>query len=447
MHNSKAAWFKAVAFVSVLIMINYALTFAFVPKGNNSRMTMREMYSQKENMDVAFVGASLSERDINPYTMDKELGLKTFDYAFPSQMFVGTYYSLKELFDYQKPKLVVLTAEQTNFTAKGEKSLVYLSTAPYMKSFLNEAQYYFASSAQDGDYLDRLFPWRGYHIDSMQNLVKNIYGRLDPTYSNYPEAGEVESFANNKSGYIGKGAVKVNPTDPKGTINYDNVKGSHDNRNISDIQEKNVEYLKKISELCKVNGCKLILLIPPAPVYQVLRVKNYFEFDNEIAKISKDLNIEYYDYNLIKPELFKPKEDYFSDGEHLNSQGAEAFSESLASFLKLRQNGEDMNKYFYKPEEYNAAENYVSITWFNFTKSGNKVTFTADSIHGTKVTPEYQFVLTDLETGKEQIIRDYDKNPTFVFDSTAHKKYKIKVNAKVADSSNGVRYYEEAISK
>lgn len=449
MHNSKAAWFKAVIFVIIFIMINYAFTFAFVPKGNHTRMTMREMYSQKENIDVAFVGASLSERDINPYIMDKELGVKTFDYAFPSQMFVGTYYSLKELFDYQKPKLVVLTAEQTNFTTKGEKPLVYISTAPYMKSFFNEVQYYFASSAQDGSYLDRMFPWRGYHVDSAQNLMKNIYGKLDPTYINYPQNGQVEALENSKSGYIGKGAVKVNPSDSKGTINYDNVKGSHDNRNISDIQETDVEYLKKISDLCKANNSKLILLTPPAPVYQVLRVKNYFDFDNEIAKIAKNLNIEYYDYNLIKPELFNSKEDYFSDGEHLNSNGAEAFSESLANFLKLRQKGEDMNKYFYKPEEYSASENYVSITWFNFSKKGSKVTLTADSIHGTKVTPEYQFVLTDLETGKEQIIRDYDKNPTFVLDSTAYKKYKIRVNARVAGSNNNdrVRYYEEAISK
>lgn len=449
MHNSKAVWFKAVIFVIIFIMMNYAFTFAFMPKGNHTRMTMREMYSQKENMDVAFVGASLSERDINPYIMDKELGVKTFDYAFPSQMFVGTYYSLKELFDYQKPKLVVLTAEQTNFTTKGEKPLVYISTAPYMKSFFNEVQYYFASSAHDGSYLDRMFPWRGYHVDSMQNLIKNIYGKLDPTYINYPQNGQVEALANNKSGYIGKGAVKVNPSDSKGTINYDNVKGSHDNRNISDIQKTDVEYLKKISDLCKANNCKLILLTPPAPVYQVLRVKNYFDFDNQIAKIAKNLNIEYYDYNLIKPELFNSKEDYFSDGEHLNSKGAEAFSESLANFLKLRQKGEDMNKYFYKPKEYNAAENYVSITWFNVSKKGSKVTLTADSIHGTKVTPEYQFVLTDLETGKEQIIRDYDKNPTFVLDSTAYKKYKIRVNARVAGSNNNdsVRYYEEAISK
>jgi len=71
MHNSKAPWFRAIIFVIVFIMINYVLTFVVVPKGDISRMTMREMYSQAENIDVVFAGASLSQRDINPYIMIK----------------------------------------------------------------------------------------------------------------------------------------------------------------------------------------------------------------------------------------------------------------------------------------------------------------------------------------------------------------------------------------
>ncbi|BCZ45878.1 hypothetical protein psyc5s11_19450 [Clostridium gelidum] len=449
MHNSKAVWFRAIIFVILFIMINYALTFIFVPKGNYTRMTMREMYSQKENMDVVFAGASLSQRDTYPYIMDKELGYKTFDYAFSSQMFIGTYYSLKELFDYQKPKLIILTTEQNNFTAKQEKPLVYLSVAPYMKSLFNMAQYYFNSSAQDGLYLDRLFPWRGYDVKSPQEAVKNFDGKLDDSYINYPEPGQVEAFSNNKSGYIGRGAVKTNPNNSKGYIDYDNLKISFENINIKDIQEKNVGYLKKISELCKANDCKLILLTPPLPVFEVQRVKNYFEFNKEIAKIAKDLNIEYYDYNLIKPQLFMLKGDYFSDKEHLNIKGAEAFSKSLTSFLKLREKGDDLNKYFYTPEEYYATINFVSATWFNSLKSGSKLKLTADSCHGTKVVPEYQFVLTDMDTGKKHIIRDYDVNPTFTFDASAYKKYKIRVNARVSGANNDdlTRYHEEEISK
>lgn len=68
-----------------------------------------------------------------------------------------------------------------------------------------------------------------------------------------------------------------------------------------------MEYLEKISQLCKENNCELILLTTPFPTFQILRVKNYFEFDNKVAEIAKNLNIEYYNYNLIKPELFKLK--------------------------------------------------------------------------------------------------------------------------------------------
>jgi hypothetical protein len=448
MHNSKAAWFRAIIFVIVFIMINYVLTFLVVPKGDISRMAMREMYSQTKNIDVVFAGASFSQRDINPYIMDKELGCNTFNYAFSAQTYTGTYYSLKELFNYHKPKLIVLTTDPTNYTTKEEKALVFLSVAPYMKSLFNKIQYYFGS-AQDGSYLDRLFAWRGYHVKSIQDAINNVYGKLDSSYINYPKPGQIEDLATHKSGYIGKGAIKVDSNDPQETVNYDNLKIPYSNININDVQEKNVEYLKKISELCKANNCELILLDAPFPTFQVLKVKNYFEFDNEVTKIAKDLNIEYYNYNLIKPQLFKLDGDYFSDNEHLNSSGAEAFSKSLAAFLKLRQNGDDMSKYFYTPEEYYASINYISITSFNWTQNDNKIKLVADSFHGSKVVPEYQFVLTDLETGKQHIIRDYDKNPNFVFDSTSYKKYKIRVNARVTGSDNNeaIRYYEETISK
>jgi len=448
MHNSKAAWFRAIIFGIVFIMINYVLTFVFVPKGDVSRMAMREMYSQTKNIDVVFAGASLSQKDINPYIMDKELGCNTFDYAFSSQSYTGTYYSLKELFNYHNPQLIVLTTDQTNYTTKEEQPLVYLSVALYMKSFFNKIQYYF-SSAEDGSYLDRLFAWRGYHVNSIQDAVKNIHQKLEASYTTYPEPGQVESLATQKNGYIGKGAIIVDPNGSKGTINYDDLKSKYYSRNINDIQEKNAEYLKKISELCKANNCELILLHTPFPTFEILRVKNNFEFENEVVKIAKDLNIEYYNYNLIKPQLFKLQGDYFADSEHFNSKGGEAFSKSLAAFLKLRQNGDDMSKYFYTPEEYYASINYVALTWFNWTKNENKITLVSDSIQGSKVIPEYQFILTDLDTGQQHIIRDYDKNPNFVFDCTSYKKYKIKVNARVSGANNDdlTRHYEEDISK
>lgn len=214
MRNFKYKWFSGIIFIMVFIILSYGLAFVLVPKGNYSRMTMREMYSEKKDFDVVFAGASLSQRDINPYIMDKELGENTFNYAFSQQMFVGTYYSLKELFSYHKPKLIVLTVDPDNFTSKEEKPIVFLSVSLYMKSFLNKLEYYFASS-QDGSYLDRLFPWRGYDVKSPLDVVNNIYGKFDSFYTDYPKPGQVEAMENNKSGYVGKGFNKVDPSDQK----------------------------------------------------------------------------------------------------------------------------------------------------------------------------------------------------------------------------------------
>lgn len=87
--------------------------------------------------------------------------------------------------------------------------------------------------------------------------------------------------------------------------------------------------------------------------------------------------------------MFKLKNDYLADTEHLNTKGAEAFSKSLAAFLKKRQNGDDMSKYFYKQDEYYASIDYVSSAWFNWKKSDSTITLKADSLHGSKVIPEY----------------------------------------------------------
>lgn len=450
MRSSKKAWCRAIIFTLVFITANYALTFVLVPKGDISRMVIREMYSETKNFDIVFAGASLSQRDIDPYIIDKELNCNSFDYSFSQQQFSGTYYSLKELFKYHKPKMIVVSMDPSNFTTPEEQPISYYSVALYMKSFLNKVQFYFGS-AKEGSALDKLFVWQGYHVKTINEAISNVYEKLEPSYINYPEPGQVEAFSTRKDGYIGKGALKFDYNDPKNLINYDTLGKFNHNTvyNISDIQKNNVEYLRKISELCKKNNCELILLTTPFTKYEVLRVKNYFEFDDEVAKIAKKLGIVYYNYNLIKPQFFNPQDDYFIDYIHFNSKGKEAFSESLANFLKLRDEGKDMSEYFCKTEEYYASVNYVTNTWFTYTKNDNSITLVGDSFHGSNVVPEYQFVLTDLESGENHIIRDYDTNPSFVFDSKSYKKYKVRVNARAAGCTSDelTRHYEEDIVK
>lgn len=449
MHNSKNAWIRAILFILIFIIINNFLIFAICPKGNYSRNTILEMYSEKENIDLVFAGSSYSIKGINPYIMDEKLKNNTFCYGFSAQIYIGTYYSLKELFKYHNPKTIVLNTDLESYTREKEDIMAYIPSFLYMKPSFDKLKFYLDSSKQGGLYINKLFLWPEHHVKSLKEISSNIKAKLDSNYSNYPQEEQVEDYKNKKYGYIGKGFVNVDPNDSKNVLN-DNKLGKMERKStdLSKINKSNVEYFQKIVNLCKDNNAELILVHFPLPNYRIFNESNYFKFDEEINRIAKEQGIDYYNYNLIKPELFKSKTEYFQDYAHLNGKGSEVFSKSFAEFLKLRSSGEDMGKYFYTPEEYFDTINYINNTWFTWKIKEDKIDIKADSFYGNNIKPEYQFILIDSKTGKKEVVRDYDTNPNFTLKKPKLSTYKIRVNAReVGNNVEFSRYYEEELGK
>lgn len=447
MHNSKVMWIKAVVFLIIFVLINSVLNFILCPKYNYSRNTLREMYNQEQNIDVVFAGSSYSIKDVNPYIMDERLGCNTFSYGFSAQIYQGTYYCLKELFEYHKPKLVVLNTDLFSYTRKEEDVMAYIPVEANIRSTKNKIDYYFAS-VRNGSYLDRLFFWRGYHVKSPKEALDNIKDKINPNYANYPTEEQLEKYKDSKGGYIGKGFVLVDEKNKKNVLNDNTLGVRHrETTELSEIQPSNVEYFKKIVELCKSNNSELVLMQMPLPTYRIFEEVNYFKFSEKISEIAEQEGIEFYDYNLIKPELFKSETSYFQDYAHLNGKGAEVFSKSLAEFLNLRSVGQDMSQYFYSPEEYCKSINYINNTWFTTKSDDEKITFIADSYYGSNVIPEYQFILTDTKTGKSKVIRDYSTDTTLTIEEPK-SNYKIRLNAREKGSDvEYSRYYEKEVKK
>ncbi|MBY6929458.1 hypothetical protein [Clostridium botulinum] len=451
MHNSKLAWFKTIIFIILLIFINNILIYIISPVNNISRNTILDMYSEKNNIDMVFAGSSYSRR-IDPYIMDKELDCNTFNYGFNGQIYIGTYYCLKELFKYHKPKTIVVSTDLNSYIDKEENPKSYMAIISSLKSITNKLEFYF-NSANDGSYLNRLLIWPEYHLDSLKDIPSNIKKKNEKSYIDYPDENQSqiykESYENKKSGYMGKGFLKIDVSNPKNVLK-DNKLGKMviKNTNLNDIKEKNIKYFKKIVDLCKENSAEVIFLQAPIPTHSIFSEKNYFKFDEEISRISKENGVDYYNFNLIKPELFKSKTEYFQDKFHLNATGSEVFSKSFAEFLKLRSSGEDMSKYFYTSEEYFDTINYINNTWFTWKMDKDKIDIKADSFYGNNIKPEYQFILIDSKTGKKEVIRDYDTNPNFTLKKPKLSTYKIRVNAReVGNNVEFSRYYEEGFGK
>ncbi len=448
MHNSKMAWFRAIMFLVIFVILNEIIIFAVVPKSTQPRSVLKEMYAKTTNADMVFAGSSYSVRGINPYIMDEKLNCSTMDYSFDSQRYLGTYCSLKELFKYQKPKLVILNTDIMNYIANSEDRSSYVRVAPYIKSLSSKIQF-FEGFTQEGFYLDKIFIWRPVYLSSISSILSNIKGKMDPNYINYPTQTILDSYKKSDSGYVGKGFLKMDAKDSKNVLN-DNKLGvmKITNTDLNQIKSKNVEYFKMIVNLCKENNAELILIQTPLPTHRMFKEKNYFKFSEKIGEIAKEQGIDYYDYNLIKPEIFKSKSEYFIDEYHLNSNGADEFSYSLAEFLKLRSSGEDMSKYFYTSEEYINSINYITNTWFTNKISGNKIDIKADSFHGGQVTPEYQFVLIDPKSDKSTVIRDYKIDPNLTIEKPVLSDYKIRVNTReVGSKVKYSHYYEQEFKK
>lgn len=447
MRNSKMAWFKTIVFLVGFIIINSLIGFVISPKGGYSRSTLREMYAESENIDIAFAGSSYAIKGINPYIMDEELGCNTFDYSFSAQIYTGTYYSLKELFKHHQPKMIVLNTDLISYTREEEHIMAYIPVVSYFESLKGKFDF-FINTAKDGSYIDRIFLWKTYHVKSVKDAITNIQNKLKPEYINYPQQEQLDSYKNSKSGYAGKGFVRADASDPKNVLDDNKLKKmSIKTTKLDSIQAQNIEYFKKIVDLCKENNSELVLVQMPIPTYRIFSEKNYFEFSEKIGEIAKEEGIDYYDYNLIKPEIFKSETKYFHDYAHFNSEGADIFSKSFAKFLKIRDSGEDMSKYFYNKDEYLDSINYINNTWFTHKVNGNEMTFKADSFYGGDVIPEYQFILTDNSTGESKIIRDYDTEPSVTI-KKPKSNYKIRVNAREKGSDvEYSRYYEEEFKK
>ena len=62
--------------------------------------------------------------------------------------------------------------------------------------------------------------------------------------------------------------------------------------------------------------------------------------------------MDYYDFSLLKEDVYCITPEMFYNFEHLNYEGATYFSRILSEFMKDRASGESVEYYFYSVEEF-----------------------------------------------------------------------------------------------
>ena len=314
-----------------------------IEEPSNARLMMHDMYKNSENYSMAFLGASHTMLSLDPRIFDEKLGCNSMNIGTVSQTTEGTYFLLKDFLKNNSPDTVIMEISYGCFEdevwEKGTPLPEYW-LFDYMRPSINKVKYFFAVFNAE-DYANALFPvYRNRNNLELTKIKQKYEEKRDNGYYQY------RIFENpNAVIYIYKGFAGLNwsyenrEAEPMPPYKWDEDL----------IMDRKIEYLKKITDLCKTKNIDIIWITTPSPVYSINEMGNYEDAHNYFETLAERWSVDYYDFNYYHIEMLERNDYvYFYDSSHMNITYAEKFSEAVCRVLEERAEGNlNYDEYFY----------------------------------------------------------------------------------------------------
>ena len=294
-----------IIFILLLILSFITLEQVLKIKSGHGINQKEGLYAQPKNsIDVAFMGTSHVHCGINTALLWEEYGIAGYDYSGAEQPLWMTYYYLKELLKYQKPKMIVLDLYgPARF--KDDYQYEWISENIYgMKFSFNKLQM-LSDSVEPHKFFDYFPDFSSYH-SRYDDLNEEDFKYL------FKSKEDLSSF---------KGYTPYTKTVPfeRPVISTDVRRG---------LTEKSEKYLREIIRYTKKHNISLVLIVIP---YMITTEDK--ETYNQIMDIAKEEELIFIDYNEYYEPMGLDFSSDFNDDSHLNYEGSSKFSRSLGTFL------------------------------------------------------------------------------------------------------------------
>lgn len=334
------------AFAACMLLINEALRILLTDDADSyTRIAMHEMYEQS-NIDVLLLGSSHSYRSLDPAILDEAWHVNTFNGGTSSQQPAASYYLLREIGkenDLSRVYMEVYYDLMSGNETWQSPTAAYI-ISDYMKPSINRLMFLWDTGGKD--YLvhglvlgrrnwEKLFDF-SYWRDNLQK-------KSGADYQNYAYV-----TADNEE-YAGKGFVYNREVIEPGTFA---ATEAFLPVNEEAISEENRKYLNKIIDYCQENGIELVFYSAPVPDFRLAGCGNYDSYVEQMESFLEGKGVPYYDFNLCRSEFLEMEDSCFKDDNHLNGEGAEAFSRAFARFFSEEgQEGVFWDSYAQKMEQ------------------------------------------------------------------------------------------------
>lgn len=293
--------------ILLIITLLFAKSLLRVKSEHGIRQA-RDMYIQpKDSIDVVFLGSSHIHCGVNTALLWEKYGIAAYDYSGAEQPLWMTYYYLKEICKYQKPRLVVLDLySPARFKADYQYNW-FADNTQGMRFSLNKIKMIW-NSCESQYFFKYLFDFSTYHTRYKELTSEDWKDTFSSKY-------EKSSF---------KGYTPYYKVEPQlEPILAEDKSGG--------ITLKSEIYLQKIIKFTEKNGIDLYLVVLP----YITTDEDELVY-NRVKEIAESNGLEFnstnYSYDTIKLNF----EEDFNDKSHLNYKGSCKFTEYLGEEIKTK---------------------------------------------------------------------------------------------------------------
>lgn len=343
--------YKFLRFGVAVCVLNIVASFLIEP-ANGSSETMWKEYYQEQEIDTIFVGASVCSADLAPDIFDARLQVNSFNMGTPAQEIEQTIRALKVVLEEHEIETVIYGMGFFSLQMEGgeEPEMTFVKALSReqggLKGLKTNIEYLFSEDVKTKEMSVRyFFPWTYNCIDyTIEAISANMQEKLNTTIVE----ADMES-TERRNWRLEKGFRPFT-----GVVDYATSWSMNSYRVYKqEFDKESISYFKQLLKLCKENNVDLVVINSPHPAYDVVSCYDTYEAqDMEVRRICESYGVEYYNFSMAKPELFDIQEDYFYDFEHLNYNGAQAFSNAVCDLLEKRENKESLEDSFYSVEEF-----------------------------------------------------------------------------------------------
>ena len=295
----------------VLTDHGYAMQVSFTDNRLNREAAILQMLLEKDSIDVLFLGSSVVVNAFIPQEIYNEYGIRSYNLGSEQQSIYLSYYWLKEALRFQKPKAVVLDLK---YMWNIHPNDVINTVEPLARKCLDPMK------------------WSSVKFEAVHNLCQLNESQSELSFyltnlrfhSRWSEIQEYDFNDEMVKSYSLKG---FGPMTAKGPDSYTTFE-QKDKSVKTEFAPLMQDYLDRITELCKENDIRLILIDIPG---------NYMNdaVNNTHTDYAERNGIEYYNmcstlyYNQIGAKL--PEEKVF---DHSNIWGAIKTSRFIGKILR-----------------------------------------------------------------------------------------------------------------